>query len=410
MRSVKSVLVLLGAGAIAANTVIGCSGDDARIGYDDADAEDGGSKAALPETGSPDPTPAPTGTTPPPPDDKDGQRSGGDAGDAGDASDGTNKSIPDASDDGSSVLPDPADAGATGSVCPTKDAIQQQSCGLCGVQYRLCAPDESDPGSPNVWQPWGYCQNELVDGCVPGTTTTESCGLCGNRQKVCQNDCRWAAGACKNEPANACAPGTEQFQAGLSCVEGGRKRVCQDSCTYGPYGECYVPGLPTITLGSTVGEKATKQFTLPADQKQPKLSGTCGSSPSVNNSDTSYEYIRIVNPNASTAVVSIWSHSPSGGALIDSVMAAYSPATAVPVNDNERKACTKGIVNCCSSDKAAGETDSTMCNGGSLCWAGLVGSKAVTIAPNGTAIIYMAAYNGTSAGDFMLSARIESLN
>jgi hypothetical protein len=50
-----------------------------------------------------------------------------------------------------------------------------------------------------------------------------------------------------------------------------------------------------------------------------------------------------------------------------------------------------------------------MCNGSTLCWAGLVGANAITIGPNGTAVIYMAAY-GSSTGDFRLSARIESLN
>ena len=410
MRSVKSVLFLLGAGAIAANAIIGCNGDDTRVGYDES--EDAGSRAALPETGSPSPSPTDTTPTDDPPSTKDGGPSDADAdaaSDASDSSDGsgdTNRPAPDA---GELMPPPDPDAGAPGSACPTKDAIQQQPCGLCGVQYRLCAPNDSQPGSPNVWQPWGFCQNELVGGCVPGTTATESCGLCGDRQKVCQNDCRWAAGACKNEPVNACSPGSEQFQAGLSCVEGGRKRVCQDTCTYGPYGECFVPGMPTITLGTTVGAKTTKQFTLSAEKKQPKLSGTCGGSTSLG-SDTAYEYVKIVNPTASTAVVSVWSHTPAGGSLIDSVMAAYNPAIATPVSDTERKACTKGVTNCCSSDKAAGEADSTMCNGSSLCWAGLVGSKAITIAPNGTAIIYMAAYNGTSAGDFMLSARIDSLN
>jgi hypothetical protein len=401
MTSAKSALILLGVSAFVTNLMIGCSASDDPVDLSDEDA--GEEASVLPDTGRSD-----DGDSSVPL--RDAGDSGMDAADSGDGKAAVSDAGPDADADAdadANVGPIDTDAGAPGSPCAIQDEIQQQSCGFCGVQYRLCAADDSAPGSPTVWQPWGYCQNEVEDGCVPGTAGTEPCGLCGTRNRVCQIDCRWAVGVCKGQPANACSPGTTDFRLGLSCPVGGRERTCRNDCTFGSYGECAAKSMPTITLGSTVGAKATKQFTLSAANTQPKLTGTCGSSPSFDSSDTAYEYIKIVNPNANSALVSVWSHAPSGSGVIDSVMASYVDATAPPVTDAEREACTTGIVNCCS--KPSGETDSTMCVGSLFCWAGLVGSDRITIAPNGTAVIYMAAY-GSGTGDFMVSARVDALN
>ena len=49
---------------------------------------------------------------------------------------------PDAQDAEIIVIGD--DAGPTGTPCATKDAVQQQTCGLCGFQTRVCASNGAD--------------------------------------------------------------------------------------------------------------------------------------------------------------------------------------------------------------------------------------------------------------------------
>ncbi len=408
MRSVKSALFLLGGVTIAANLVLACSGDDGRTAFVDSD-DDGGPKASLPDTSSP-PTPTGTGTPPPPPPPKDAGTSNDDAGDAGDASDasdsGDGELPPDAGDSGGGNLPPGPDAGATGSPCAPPDSMQQQPCGLCGVQYRLCAPSSSAPGAPSVWQEWGYCQNELVDGCVPGTMVTEACGLCGTRQKICQNDCRYAAGACKNEPANACEPGTVDFQDGLSCSEGGRSRTCQDSCTYGPFGDCFTPGepdVPSLEVSPTVGGKVVGDFVLTAAEKLPRLSGTCPNG-SVNNPDRPSNWIKLVNPSASAVKVAVWTlKSPNPDAtVIDTVMASYGKS--FPGTPAKRQACIAGVIDGCP-DGAAGDPTSCLNS-----WAALYGANAVSIGANSHAYIWVGGYSDSSVGDYQLAARTDVAN
>jgi hypothetical protein len=395
MTSLRSTLVLLGLGALAANIVIGCS-DDSRTGYEPVD-EDGG-HASLPDTG-----PAPTSTGDPPPAPKPDSGTHSDAGDAGDGghekSDGGDV-ISDAGPD-VAVIDSGVDAGAEGTVCPTKDVVQQQPCGLCGVQYRLCtSSDPSDSSSPNVWQPWGYCQNEVEDGCEPGTTATEGCGLCGSRSKVCQSDCRWAVGACKGEPANACSPGDEDYQIGLSCPVGGRSRTCQNNCTYSPFGACFVRGLPTLTLTNNVGDKIIDQFKLDPNKKIARLDDTCPNA-TLSGTNTSYQYVVLANPTSSTLTVSVWTGESTkpGAGYIDTVIASYAGG-AEPTTDAQRRACVKGRKDGCSDD------DPTACLSS---WAGLVidDDTQVTVPANGKVVIYVAAYYDDDFGDYQLTARID---
>ena len=125
-----------------------------------------------------------------------------------------------------------------GSPCAQVNAIQTQSYGLCGFAERVClAPDGGQP----VWQPWGFCQQQVVNGCTPGTTTNEACGLCGTRVKQCQSNCTYAVGACTGQPLNACSPGAIDYEPGLSCDAGGRTRTCTTACAWGSFGTCEVP-------------------------------------------------------------------------------------------------------------------------------------------------------------------------
>ncbi|AKV03923.1 hypothetical protein AKJ09_10586 [Labilithrix luteola] len=208
-------------------------------------------------------------------------------------------------------------------------------------------------------------------------------------------------GACKNEPVNACSPGTIDYQAGLSCSEGGRARVCSASCTFGSFGECYVPGEPTLILSETQGGKVSNEFTLPATETAPRLSGSCPSG-STSNSNVSYQYVTLVNPTSSTIVASVWTgqSSHTGAGYIDTVLAAYNTATK-PTTDAARQACSAGVNDTCSDT-----SDPTACDSS---WAGLFGSSRVTIGPNAKALVYVAAYYGDKYGDYKLTARTDNL-
>jgi len=405
MRSVKSAILLLGGATLAANLVLACSGDDGRTAFVEPPNEDGGRAPSLPGTST---APAPTGTNPTP-DPTPTKDSGVDAGDdaGADADSGAgDTTIADGGDEDVSVLPPGDDAGATGSPCSPTDSIQEQSCGLCGVQYRLCAPSSDEPGAPSVWQEWGYCQNELVDGCVPGTVTTEACGLCGTRQKVCQNDCRYAAGACKNEPENACTPGTVDYQEGLSCTEGGRSRTCQDNCTYSAFGDCFTPGepdVPELIVSPTVGEKVVGDFVLTSDEQLPRLSGTCPNA-DTDNDERPSNWIRLVNQTASAVKVTVWTMKSTkpGATTIDTVIASYGKT--FPSTPAKREACVSGVVDGCA-DGAAGDPTSCLNS-----WAALYDSDAVSIGANSHAYIWVGGYFADDTGDYQLAVRTDVVN
>jgi len=403
MRSVKSAIVVLGSVAAVANLVLACSGYD-RTDFVDWSDLDSGSSPSLPGKAAP----TSTGTTPSPPspppkpDAGDDTDSGYDDGDTD--SGGPVVPADGGSEGGGPTNPPGPDAGSTGSPCANANEVQQQTCGLCGVQYRLCAPtDDGDGGTTNVWHEWGYCQNELVDGCVPGTAITEACGLCGTRQKVCQNDCRYAAGACKNEPPNACVPGTVDFQDGLSCAQGGRQRTCEATCTFTPFGDCMIPpepDVPSLVVATTVGGKVLGDFVLSASEKLPRLSGTCPNG-SVNNADRPSNWIKLINPGAGAVKVTVWTlrSTKPGNAVIDTVMASYGKT--FPNTPAKREACVSGVVDSCSSSALE---DPTACLNS---WAGLGGTNAVTIGANSHVYIWVGGWSDSSVGDYQLGARTD---
>lgn len=406
MRSVKSAIFVLGGATLLANLVVACSGDDGRDVFAES-SDDAGRAPSLPPGSNTPPDSTSPGPTPDPPKKDAGADAGNDKGDAGDAGDsGYTGPTVDAGDGGDpSVTPSP-DAGAPGTPCSPADTVQQQACGLCGVQYRLCAPTSNEPGAPSVWQEWGYCQNEIVDGCVPGTTVTEDCGLCGTRQKVCQNDCRYAVGACKNEPVNACSPGTVDFQEGLSCLEGGRSRTCQDTCTYGPFGDCFTPGepdVPELIVSPTVGGKVLGDFVLTSTEKLPRLSGTCPNG-DADNAERPSNWIRLKNPSSTAVKVTVWTlkSTKPNATVIDTVMASYGKT--FPNTQAKREACVSGVIDGCS-DGAAGDPTSCLNS-----WAALYGANAVSIGANSHAYIWVGGWSDTSVGDYQLAARTDVAN
>ena len=398
MRSVKSVHVLLATAALGVTSATAaCSADGGSQILDESDAA---APATPPTTGAdaargasnlPDATltadssPDDPGTTPAP----------ADAG-AKDSGKPLDAQVIEAGEDA---------GGPQGSACQPLNQIQQETCGMCGFQTRTCLV--TDGGGSGAWGPWGFCQGEVAGGCQPGASSSEACGLCGTRQKVCQNDCTYAVGSCQGQPANACQPGTTDYEVGLSCDVGGRQRVCSAACTWGNFGNCFVPEGGTVgasmTIPTTVGAKISAKFTLANTQTIARLSGSCPSG-SVSNSATAYQYVEVYNPTAKTASVSVWTGKPTGGVDIDTVMAAYNGVN-VPLTPAARMACSVGVDDTCS------DPDATACL---ATWGGLVGSGGVTIAPYGSVVVYTAAYwdatsSNAHAGGFMMFVRTDAL-
>jgi hypothetical protein len=319
------------------------------------------------------------------------------------------------------VLPDGSDAGMTGSLCAPENAIQQQGCGFCGFQQRVCLPNDVDDASAggddggeggplSVWQAWGFCQNQPAGGCAPGTQTTEPCGLCGHHTKVCQLDCQWAVGPCTGEPPSACAPGATNFVGGLSCDAGGRQQTCQQDCTWGPFGGCVVPtfGAP-LTISGVPGGVITALENMPESPTLSRLfRSTCPTTIFQPGSKNAFAWIELDNPTSLTATVSVWFSQATGGAAIDTEIAVYAGNT-IPATDAARESCTFGVSDSCTSSIP------TACKAG---WGGLVSGDAlnppITMPPNSSVMIYAGAINEVTStlphsGVFILSARTESL-
>jgi hypothetical protein len=194
-----------------------------------------------------------------------------------------------------------------------------------------------------------------------------------------------------------------QFQAGLSCDEGGRSRTCSDTCTYGSFGACYVPATDQVTASGTVGGKASGEFTLDQNTVTGRLRYTCGDDAEVGSSETPYHYIKVVNPTASTLTVSVWtSESDQAGApSLDTVMASYGATQ--PTDEASRLQCVTGVDDDCYDD-----SEDTGCLGG---WAGLFDDdEVVTIPAGSSAFIYVAGYSEDDYGAFKLNVRTDAVH
>lgn len=297
-----------------------------------------------------------------------------------------------------------------GSACPTNNLIQRDpSCGICGYRDRVCLAVTD--GGAKTWQPWGACQAEIAGGCLPGTMDNASCGFCGHVARTCQSDCSWAAGSCTG--TGMCSPGDVQFAASVSCDAGlGRTRTCDGVCMWGDYSTSCAPPPPpptAITISATVGNVASTRFILPT--KIAKIAtGMCPVTLSTT-SMTSYVWIKVKNPTAQIAKVSVWSSLQVGGTgtLTDTIMAAYPGTATAPSTPAQRTACTGRAIDDCDDNT----TDSTACTGGG---AGLMkddltyGDQSVTIPANGFLWVYVASYfSTTGVTDLQISTFTHSL-
>ena len=396
-------------------TLVACSsGDDNSQAQDDA----GGSAEASVDAGHD----AADATFPKPDAATDagheGDTGGGHDGDGGDAS-AIDAAGGDAGDGGAAIDAGDSglvvDAGAVGTPCSPVNTVQTQACGSCGTQERVCLPasiDNPDGGSTTpVWQPWGFCQGQPANACLPGESSTEPCGLCGHRARICQLDCQYAYGTCNGEPVNKCTPGSTSYSSGLSCADGGgREEVCQADCTWGGFSDCEPPpyGKPVVIAGNVGGVITSPEYLAESATLPALTMSSCPVSIATPGAKNAYAFIEVRNPSALTATVSVWFSQAPSGPNIDTQIAAYDGAHP-PTTDTLRSACDVDVNDSCFSQIA------TACQTG---WGGLVvddfSGGAVTIPPNASITVYAGAVNEVTStlphsGMFLLNTRTESL-
>lgn len=336
-----------------------------------------------------------------PADVRDAARDAPDASDAGAGTDSGDAETSDASDGGDGG-PAPA-----GSPCSLPNAVEQQTCGICGFQKRGCLA--SDGGF--VWGEWGFCQNQVVNGCDPNVAYPSSaCGNCGTRKTVCLSNCQFDVTQACNEPPNACKPGFREFVSGLSCDGGGRERTCDAQCTFGGFGSCQAgPTLPVLTLSTTVGATTSHVVSLLPQQTMARLQlGTCplASSPST---VTDYAYSIVTNPDpAKTATVAIYHSTPLNAVYVDTIMALY-PGT-VPPLDYDVSARQKCLTGTSSTDGCTPSFSGlSPAPNPTACVSSNAGLRNVVVPPLGSVVVYTTAYFSGKDGDVQINAYTQSL-
>lgn len=388
--TVRSSVFILLAGAIAACTATAVNPSDSDSGMMPIDDSGGQNDSSMREMDST--TGTDTGTVV----------------DSGHDSAVHDTGITDAPFDG--IIVTDASFDPPGSPCPTNNLIERDpNCGICGYRERVCLA--LTDGGATKWQPWGACQAEVAGGCMPGTSDTTSCGFCGTQSRTCQSDCSWAnIGSCAG--SGMCNPGDVQFAASVSCDAGlGRSRTCDAVCAWGNYSStCGTPPPPptAITISATAGQNKTARFTLEAVPINVLFSGACPTT--VDTTATYAKFLKVINPRATPANVSIWSSLQAGGVgtLTDTIMTSY-PGTAMhPSTDAQRMACVLKVSDDCKDTT----TDPSACtnNGAGLMKADSSFSTgpfdgSVTIPASSFIWVYVAGLNGSSTdnGDVQIT-------
>lgn len=364
MGLVKSGLVTLAAvGSFGLVSVAGCSADGS--------AEDVGGETTTKEPTEGAQLPPPSGTDASQPVDSGGGKTDG----------GPKK---DASVDAGPPPPNPGDP------CATQDEIRIKKCGACGEQSTICIGGK--------WTDYSACGGELAGGCVPGTVEQEACGNCGTLTKTCTQYCAWQKTTCGGQPANSCTPGGVELSAAGCAADTYRQRSCQTTCVWNGFTTTCSAPPTTIEVPPTAGGTNSTVATLAASQTAPRLGGLCPNGSLSTTATTPYVYLSVHNGNAKDAVVTLYTSQAPGGAVLKTVLAAYSGA-ATPSTDAQRKACLKGA-NSYGDAALTGSTD----------FASLDGADAVTIPAAGTVRVYVAGETATTTGIVKLSARTDKLN
>jgi hypothetical protein len=286
-------------------------------------------------------------------------------------------------------------APATGTPCTVVGTNYTQSCGICGKREALCEVDLK----VGLYSP---CAGEVVGGCMPGTTTSKSCGICGTQTVICDNMCSPSTGACTGELAGGCVPGTVKTTvAGCTVLGEVRTQTCSATCMLGAPTACAQPVYPTLTISRTLAGTVSGDFTLSplTDQIGHITSGTCPAT--ISSTATSYSWVKLVNPGATPATVTVWGSDAVGGTPdLDTVAAWYLSATK-PDTDALRKACNGYASDTCTT---------APCVGG---YAGFVKTSSrderVIVPANSFVFIYTAEYDRVDTGLYKLSARTDAL-
>lgn len=379
MRSNSSKLFGAGlAGLIGVCVVVGCSADG------DTDLVPEADSGLAPETG-------PTFPEAGPSDDADTPDPG--PTDAG-KPDATK---PDGGDGG--AKPDAGDAGDAGPVgptagetCATPNEIFEAQCGKCGKKSAVCLASGDDAGT-GTWSDYGACGGE-TGACLPGDT--QACGNCGTQ--TCTNSCKW--GTCTGQPKDSCPPGTVDLTtAGCSAPNTYRSRTCTAACTWGNYaGTCVAP--PTyLTVPPSVGGVDKTLIEFKATQIVERLYGlstNCPSTSAISSTKTPYVYTELRNTNATPMKVAIYHTKAPGGAVIDTLITAY---TAIPTTDAERKACVRRIGD---TGTAALVVDTS--------FASVDGTYGITIPAGATYYVFSYAYNDDDFGLLNVNVKTEAVN
>jgi len=320
-----------------------------------------------------------------------------------DADNAVDSSTQPGKDAGKDAKPEAAvDAGppppVPGTACTVDSEVRERACGACGKQKTVCL----DEGTGKKWTEYGACENELVGGCVPGTTEDQACGNCGTRKRTCSAFCAWTTAACTGEPVGGCTAGSEDYTT-AGCAAGVvRQRSCNNTCGWGSYAAC-APLHFELTVSGTAGEMVSGIYPLRATQVGKRLTGACPNGTLSTTTNHPYVYVELKNPTGSTLTLSAWNTQASTTSpIIDTLMGWY-PGNTVPTDDASRKACSKGMIDSCPTGLPCGDTK----------WAGLTTTNAVSIPPGGSALLYFASYpavTGAAEGNVKLVLRTDSVN
>jgi hypothetical protein len=411
MRTTKTAFFLFGATAFA-SVIAACSASS--VGVEDEGNLPAEEEDAAADTGKKD---AGKDTGPSRPDATTNTDSGNKPDAVADAKP-DNTVVPEAGSDAADAAVDaPADVIAAdaslppvGAACATANEIQTQACGMCGTQSRVCKAD-ADGGL--VWHAWGFCQNEVVGGCVPGTTVNEPCGMCGTMTRLCQADCRYANQACTGQPANACKPGDVEFKVGLSCDAGGRSRVCENTCTWGNFGQCTEPvNNHTLAASPVVGtivsspETLGSRWEMTLDTKL--LAGSNSTCPltTLSSGNRKSHYAEVKNTTAAPIKVSVFHDDRYfTGSSTDTIMAVYPGKIAPPDNDdNARKQCLAGTSakDDCPASLAGAPPSCDDPNGSAFSVAGI---DNITIPPNSSIMVFSQFWSSSGSGAYVLKVK-----
>jgi hypothetical protein len=329
------------------------------------------------------------------------------SGDHGGEDGGNNAANGDASVDAGPPPPVP------GTACKTAGEKGKKPCGACGFSEALC---EDDGKGALKWSEYGVtCNDEVPNGCIPGTVVQAPCGDCGMLTKTCTQYCAFTSTSCNGQPANHCPAGHVEYTTmGCTAASTYKHRTCADTCTWSAFTTtCEAPVNDTVlTIPVTVGAKATNTITFSAAKVGSRIvPGTCPVALNVY-VDHPYQYVELKNPSAKTAKVTVYTSVAPGGVVIDTVMAAYATAI-VPMDDAARKACTWGG----NDDMTAAEATAL----GSDVKFSILGNSATTGGPvvvpaGGSVIVYVGSFYGTVAvaqpttGSLRINVRLDALN